>query len=162
MNKLYIILAVGAFLLAAAGLLLSNKSTSAPTPIPQQAPTQIEASSVTAPASTESGVMQEEGTITYSDLGFAPSTLTVKKGTAVTFKNISPASFWPASAIHPSHRAYPNSDIAKCNTPDEKGIFDACRQVASGKSWSFTFNETGTWKYHDHLNPSLNGTLVVE
>src|SRR3989344_4608585 len=39
-----------------------------------------------------------ENLITYSDTGFAPSTLTVKVGDTVTWKNEGEKSMWPASA----------------------------------------------------------------
>ncbi|MEK6824273.1 MAG: hypothetical protein AABY02_00300, partial [Nanoarchaeota archaeon] len=63
---------------------------------------------------------------------------------------------------HPSHKNYPGSDIAKCGTSEASTIFDACKGLAQGESYSFTFNEVGSWNYHDHLNPNLRGTVIVE
>lgn len=100
--------------------------------------------------------------ITYTDSGFSPASITIKKGETVTFKNKSSRSFWPASAMHPTHTVYPGSDIKKCGTSDEPNIFDACHGIEQGAEWSFRFNNVGTWNYHDHLNASKYGSIVVQ
>lgn len=100
--------------------------------------------------------------IVANDAGFSPSSLTVKAGETATFKNESLQPAWPASAIHPTHTVYPNSSIAKCDTPEQSGIFDACKGLNTGEEWSFVFISKGNWKYHDHLNVSHYGTIVVE
>ena len=104
----------------------------------------------------------ETATITYTANGFSPNKITVKQGTKVTFVNSSPESFWPASAKHPTHTVYPESDIKKCGTSEADSIFDACSGIPPGGGWSFVFNSPGTWNYHDHLNASRFGSIVVE
>jgi hypothetical protein len=52
--------------------------------------------------------------------------------------------------------------LKKCGTPEQNKIFDACRGVKQGESWSFVFNEVGKWYYHDHLNPFWKGEIVVK
>ena len=69
---------------------------------------------------------------------------------------------WPASALHPTHTVYPGSDIQKCGTSEGDKIFDSCTGLNKGESFSFTFNEKGDWRYHDHLNPNLNGVITVQ
>jgi len=101
-------------------------------------------------------------TVTYGANGYTPATLHVKKGAPVTFKNESDQQMWTASAIHPTHTVYPGSDIRKCGTPDATTIFDMCKANAKGQQWSFTFNEVGTWKYHNHMHPADGGTIIVE
>jgi len=83
-------------------------------------------------------------------------------GDTVVFDNKGSKMMWTASAVHPTHKAYPDSDIAKCETPSQAGIFDACRGYGPGELWEFKFNEQGTWKYHNHLQPSHTGTIIVE
>ena len=75
--------------------------------------------------------------------------------------NASGVETWPAAALHPTHTVYPGSDIKKCGTSEAVGIFDACRGLKSGESWSFQFNEVGTWKYHNHLTPTQFGRITV-
>lgn len=98
----------------------------------------------------------EPNIITYSLFGYSPSTLEITKGTTVTFKNSAETSMWTASGIHPTHREYPT--MGGCIG----SAFDACKGVAKGESWSFTFDKVGTWKYHDHLLPSRTGTIMVK
>lgn len=94
--------------------------------------------------------------ITYTDSGFSPSPLAVKAGETVLYKNESSRSFWPASASHPTHAVY--LVYGGCIN----SIFDACKAYDPGESWSFTFTVKGTWGYHDHINPSYFGSVVVE
>ncbi len=100
--------------------------------------------------------------VIYTDSGFSPKEITVAKGATVVFKNESSSDFWPASAMHPTHTVYPGSDIKKCGTSEEVNIFDACKGIAPGGSYSFIFNQVGKWDYHDHLRASNFGSIVVE
>ena len=97
-----------------------------------------------------------ENIVTYTDTGYSPSTLTVKKGEIVAFKNQSPQSMWTASAFHPTHTLYPTTGGCLGST------FDACQGVQPGNSWSFRFDFAGTWKYHNHLSPDDTGAIMVE
>ena len=99
-------------------------------------------------------------TIKITSSGFEPKTLTFKTGTTVTFVNEDSNKHWPASAMHPTHTIYPGSDIKKCGSGQT--IFDACGGLGKDESFSFTFNEKGSWKYHDHLRSSSTGTIIVE
>ena len=101
-------------------------------------------------------------TVTITDDGYSPQSLTISSGDTVTWKNDGSQENWPASAIHPTHRVYPDSDIVKCGTAEEDNIFDACRGLANEDEWSFTFDEAGSWGYHDHLHANLRGTIVVQ
>ncbi len=100
--------------------------------------------------------------VQISASGFSSSTVTINKGDTVKWTNSDGSNAWPATAMHPTHTVYPGSDINKCGTSEESSIFDACKGLAQGKSYQFTFNEKGEWKYHNHLNPSQTGTVVVE
>ncbi len=110
----------------------------------------------------EAGAPASTMTMRITDAGFLPNVVTITTGTRVTFRNDSTGNVWPASALHPTHKLYPGSDITRCGGAAEGNIFDACGAVAPGESWSFTFTERGSWKYHDHLNPSRTGTIIVE
>lgn len=100
-------------------------------------------------------------TVTYTDSGFSPATVTVAPGTTVTFVNQSGSRMWVSSDIHPLHASYDGTSIGQhCanGSPTSSNVFDQCR--ADG-SFSFTFTKTGTWKYHNHANPSRKGTVEV-
>lgn len=82
-----------------------------------------------------------------SSSGFTPGEMTIRVGTAVIFKNTDSEGHWPASNPHPSHTNLPG--------------FDSLQPVAPGNTYSYTFMKTGTWGFHDHLNPTLHGTVIV-
>lgn len=79
--------------------------------------------------------------------GFSPATLTVGRGETVTFRNTGDRESWPASDVHPTHEEYPG--------------FDAGAAVLPGESWTFRFDRSGSWTFHDHLSPEVKGTIIV-
>ena len=103
-----------------------------------------------------------ENVIIYTDSGYTPNTITIKKGETVVWKNESGNKMWTASAVHPTHRAYPGTDITACGTQTLLPMLDSCGKIMSDQSWSFLFNNVGTWGYHNHSNSSHWGKVVVE
>ena len=101
-------------------------------------------------------------TIEISPSGFSPSTIEIPKGSRVTFVNRDATEHWPASNVHPTHQEYPNSGIDKCGTSQQSEIFDSCEGLKSQQTYSFVFNEIGTWNYHDHLHPDFQGKIIVK
>ena len=108
--------------------------------VPDNAPAADEQASGIAP--------QTETVMRMGDAGYTPSNITIAAGDEATFINESSVPRWPASAIHPTHEIYPE--------------FDPKEAIAPGASWSFTFDRAGLWRYHDHLNPTISGTITVE
>ena len=86
--------------------------------------------------------------IAYDGKAFSPSQLTIKNGDVVIFMNNSDKSFWPASGPHPVHTNYPE--------------FDAKKAIAPGQKFQFKFTKTGEWPFHDHLNSSVFGKIIVQ
>lgn len=111
----------------------------------------------------DTGAEANQHTITITAEGFSPSNLTINEGDTVIWANEDKAEHWPASAMHPTHTAYPGSNIEKCGTQEEINIFDACMGLDQGQRWAFRFSEKGEWAYHDHLNPRAPffGTVIV-
>ena len=93
--------------------------------------------------------------VEMSESGFSPSTVTILKGGTVTFRNAGAEDHWPASAVHPVHRQYPEGNGCIGSA------FDACEGIAPGGEWSFKFDHVGVWGYHDHLNPPSRGVVEV-
>lgn len=126
-----------------------------------------------AESGSESTVPEETGsrdvppaeiTVTYSDQGFSPSSVTIAAGQTVTYVNQSSANMWVASAPHPAHTAYDGTsrdEHCVAGAPESSATFDQCVGSVPGTSWSFTFTKPGTWRYHDHLNTSRFGSVVV-
>ena len=85
--------------------------------------------------------------IEMNETSFSPNAITISIDTKVIFKNIGNRPIWPASNIHPTHGIYPE--------------FDPQRPIPPGESWSFVFTKAGIWRMHDHLAPSILGTITV-
>lgn len=100
--------------------------------------------------------------INITESSFTPSEITINAGDTVLFRNERNQLSWPASAVHPTHELYPGSGIQKCGSLGPMAIFDACRGLQKGESFSFTFNVKGAWPFHDHLAPSLKGKIIVQ
>ncbi|AKM77894.1 MAG: Plastocyanin [Candidatus Wolfebacteria bacterium GW2011_GWE1_48_7] len=101
-----------------------------------------------APADTSAPVVvAPSAIITYGDNGFSPKPITVTAGTNIVFMNESGADMWPASAPHPTHTDYPE--------------LDAKKPIKPLNSYAFVITRVGTWKYHNHLNPTHFGSIIV-
>ncbi|MBI2674143.1 MAG: hypothetical protein HYX22_00160 [Candidatus Yanofskybacteria bacterium] len=169
MTKLILLTIVAIVLVGVVVFLYSGDTVQAPgssptptttdnVPVPTPTPTPVnEESSSPLPTVSESKV-----TVTYSDFGYGPAIVTVEKGDTVIFDNKGSKMMWTASAVHPTHKTYPGSDIAFCGTPQSISAFDACKGYGSGESWEFKFDHQGTWKYHNHMQANHTGTIVVE
>jgi plastocyanin len=108
-----------------------------------------------APSNGASGD-EHEHIVEITASGYSPNQITIELGEEVTWTNRNSRAHWVASAVHPTHAAYP--EPGGCIGSK----FDSCRALEPGENWSFTFNQKGTWFYHDHLNPSNTGSVVVE
>lgn len=89
----------------------------------------------------------KEHVIELRESGFHPNEITIKMGDTVTFITTNAKDFWPASDPHPIHNYLTG--------------FDPKKPIPPSESWNYTFNELGTWLYHDHLNVSFRGEIIV-
>lgn len=112
-----------------------------PTQLPEETPPKPAGEEVLKPE------MPEEVIIEITSSSFTPSTVTINSGDKVTFVNKDSSQHQPASNAHPIHADYPG--------------FDALRGLNQNQNYSFTFTRVETWGYHDHLNPSLTGKIIV-
>lgn len=96
-----------------------------------------------------SQVEEEEALeVTITKDGFVPATLKISKGTTVTWTNKDTVPHLVASNPHPEHTGLSG--------------FEAETPIEPDNTYSYTFDETGTYTYHDHLSPTSNGTIIVE
>lgn len=141
-----------------AGYFLFVRTASAPTIEQPAAP--IEATT-SASAATTSSLPAPAAIVTYTDQGFSPNSVTVKKGQTVEFVNRSAGSMWIASNPHPIHSGYSGTTMSQ-HCPDTTGTaFDECTLVGAGGTYSFTFQKVGSWGYHNHADHTVTGTVVV-
>lgn len=152
MNKNYLVVGAVVVVLLLAGLGFAFKHQIKTMLMPQTQTSETSQAPQTSqtPAENNSGVMEKEVIVEvdYTNSGFSPATITVKKGTTVKFVDKSGVPMSIASNPHPTHTDYPGFDQGKS---DAKGKED----------YSFTFDKVGTWGFHDHLRPSNGGTVVV-
>lgn len=99
-------------------------------------------------------------TVTYTDAGFSPASVTVKKGQSVTFINKSSNDMWIASNPHPLHNGYDGTTEQQHCAPGYTGAapLDECSPAAT---FTFTFDKVGTWGYHNHEGAQDHGTVIV-
>ena len=71
----------------------------------------------------------------------------LQKGETVRFINESSVGMWVATDEHPQHTIL--------STFDQFGIAE------NGESYDYTFEKSGTWGYHDHIDASKLGTIIV-
>lgn len=101
----------------------------------------------TSSEATASTTATIQDTVNLTTNGFSPATLTIKAGTKVTWVNQSGSNATVNSNPHPIHTDYP---------PLNLGSFK------DGGTLSLTFDKPGTYGYHNHLNPSESGTIIVQ
>ncbi|MFE0186784.1 cupredoxin family copper-binding protein [Streptomyces sp. NPDC059008] len=79
--------------------------------------------------------------VMIADFAFSPATLTVDKGTTVTWTN-------EDSAPH----TVTSDGSGPLNSPT----------LDTGGSYTFTFNSAGTYNYYCDIHPSMQGTVIVK
>lgn len=141
MSRNLIILGVVAIVLIGGVVLFAgkNKPESSSTSVPTQAEQATEAS-----PSPEAGSMENETgekvSVEIKNFAFGPKTITVKKGTTVTWTN---------------------QDTVGHTVTADKGAFDT-GLLAKGESGSVTFDKLGAFTYHCTPHPTMKATIVVE
>lgn len=99
----------------------------------------------------------QNNTVFYTDSGFQPETIEIERGETVTWLDRASREMWVASDVHPSHTVYDGSSLSQhCGT--DQDVFDQC---TSGEKFSFTFEKTGEWGYHNHRAAADIGTVKV-
>lgn len=149
-NKLLIGVIVIVVLLVGVVVMSSQQSSQVAPPAAQESTTELsEASEVTpeATAEGEEAAMEKEVTVNVTDAGFDQKSVTVKAGTKVVWVNKTEQTANVSSAKHPTHLIYP---------PLNLGNFEPEESV------SLVFDKQGSYNYHNHLQPTKFGTVVVE
>jgi plastocyanin len=82
---------------------------------------------------------QGDTSVSIVDFGFDPGSVTIDAGSTVTWTNT-------GNATH--------------TVTSDDGAFDS-GNLASGDSYSFTFDTPGTYNYHCAIHPNMTGTIVV-
>jgi plastocyanin len=144
MKKVLPIVVVIVAIVAVLALALGNKNNkNAPAPPPT--PSNNQSSPEPMSSNTNSNVSNQPAstnTVSIENFNYSPSSITVKKGTMVTWTN--------------------NDTTAHTVTSDSgsKDVFDS-GSIDHGKTFSTQFNTAGTIKYHCTFHPDMHGTVIV-
>lgn len=101
-----------------------------------------------------------EVSVLYHADGFVPQEITVEEGATVAWSNPSGRPMWVASDPHPAHTDLKGFDQLRVINRARPTISKKVRAHGGGV-YEYTFVKAGTWKYHNHLNPTHNGTVHV-
>ncbi len=98
---------------------------------------------IDSPANVAAVEGQDSGTNEYVEIkGFAfnPSSITIKRGATVTWTQMDPT----------------RHDVV-----EDSGKFES-PLLSKGESWSYTFNEEGTFTYYCRPHPKMKAEIIVE
>lgn len=117
----------------------------------QPAKTPLKSDSSLAPSTSQQAPSEQHGqadtvVITYTDRGFTPTDPMIKRGGTVTVRNTSSHDVQFSSDPHPAHTGEGELNL---------------KELAPGEAASFTVTRVGNFGFHNHLNPSESGTLMV-
>ncbi|HBB76536.1 MAG: hypothetical protein A2186_00695 [Candidatus Levybacteria bacterium RIFOXYA1_FULL_41_10] len=149
MNSKVIVALVAVLILVVVGggFLLISRSK-APTAVPVVPSTTSESTPTPETTQEESqSPTANETEVTLSETGFSPKTITIKAGDKVIWINNSGKMATVNSNPHPIHTSYKELNL---------GNFD------DGEKLELVFPNAGTYNYHNHLNASQGGTVIVE
>ena len=79
--------------------------------------------------------------VTIQNFNFSPASITVKKGTKVTWTN--------------------QDSTAHTVTENDGQNGPSAPPLSQGQSYSFTFNQAGIFHYHCSIHPEMTGTVTV-
>jgi len=103
---------------------------------------------VTSNTSKTAGAIPKIAVVDITKSGFVPSTLSISVDTRVIWVNEDVAPHLPAADPYPTHSQLPS--------------LVAPRALGQKETYSFLFTKAGTVQYHDDLNPTLTGTIVIK
>jgi plastocyanin len=94
-------------------------------------------------------VQAAAATIEVTGASFSPQTIKIKKGQSVTWVNQDTTPHQVMANPYPTGTSLPS--------------LNSTEPMVLGESYTATFDKTGTYAYHDPLNPAaLNGVVMVE
>jgi plastocyanin len=113
-------------------------------------PAKEEAPAPTTPAAEQAPTINDT-VVEITATGLNPSTVKIPAGSQVTWKNTDAKERRISADPYPSRSSLPE--------------LDSQDPLAQGDSFSFIFEDKGTYTYHDYLNPTdkaFQGTVIVE
>jgi len=122
-------------------------TTPAPTTPRPTATTTLATTPVTTVPVTETTVAIPPVAITIQNYAFSPASVTIPVGTTVTWTNQDRVSH---TIVNEGTSKFVIGQKFKSNS------------LGNGETYSFTFDEAGTYPYYCSLHPSMRGTITVK
>jgi plastocyanin len=136
-----VIIIVAVIVGVAVGHKSNNKSTNNTTTTPPSSNSSSNMSNMNSSSNSSiSSTPASTDKVSIENFSFSPVSVTVKKGATVTWTN--------------------NDTTAHTVTADTGNTFDS-GTLENGKTFSFTFNTAGTFKYHCNFHSDMHGTVTV-
>ncbi len=127
-----VIIVIAAIVILVGGWWVLNRRNQ--TQAPQSQPSQTNTNS-----NSNSSQAPSSSSVSIANMAFSPTTITVKKGATVTWTN--------------------NDKVTHNVTANDKSFSSG--SMAPGKSYSFTFDKTGSFAYTCTIHPDMKATVVV-
>lgn len=134
MGKVITVIAIILLLVVGGGVIFMNMNHGSPTSGPTS---NMDMKSGTSASSTP----EATNSVSIANFAFSPAAITVKKGVTVTWTNNDSTTH---TVTEMDNLEGPNSG-----------------NVAPGKTYTFTYNTTGTFKYRCSIHPSMTGAVTV-
>ncbi len=99
--------------------------------------------------------------VEYRDTGFSPPIITIQKDKTIGWVNHSKNLMWVASDPHPSHKKLRGFDSRQGLHSNDTNSFFVKIYAHEQNIYTYTFTTLGKWTYHNHLNPTHQGTVEV-
>ena|SRR5580765_6919129 len=124
-----------AVVLVAAGVVIAMQGSDN-----KQSPTQNTPTNTPATNTNSSSSTSATNSVSINNFAFSPASITVKKGTKVTWTNKDSTSH----TVTADSSSGPKSSL-----------------LGQGESYSFTFDTVGTFSYHCQVHSTMTGTVTV-
>lgn len=144
-NTIIVIVVLGLALLGVVLAIAFSRPSNVTVITPTSSPVVITPSGF--PAGSPSGTLSPTSTpiqtfqISMRNLAFDPASTTIKVGTVVTWTN--------------------NDSAPHTVVSDPNGSMFRSQTLEPGNSYSFTFNQTGSFSYYCSIHPNMRGTVTV-
>jgi len=140
MKKILPIAAVVVVIAVIVGVALGHKKNNSGTSTTTSSTSSSSSMNSTSSSSSSSTAPTATDKVSITNFSFSPASITVKKGSAVTWTN--------------------NDSVTHTVTADS-GTGPNSGDLAPGKTYSFTYNSTGTFAYHCSIHTDMHGSVTV-
>jgi plastocyanin len=149
MKKMMVMFSLAVLLVLVCGCTRSEPAPAAAIPVPAAPPTRVETPSPAPATAVQTPISQisvSDNTVHIKKSAFDPANISVSVGSTVRWVNVDSTS--DPALYNPMHRI---ALVTIKNSP----------LLSPGQSWSWIFDQPGSYNYEDMIHPALKGTVTV-